>query len=245
MEMMAREMLQRNEKILVTTPLASYAVAASINAGPGERIRFVSSKEPVALMAKEQDVLERRMNVIVRGVEEIDSEWQAEGYMKKAYDMEQGALIALAKAPEYTWKDYKEAIQQCVRLGKEAGQRSRSGKGKEWTVVGPKSKPRLLPKKRLEEGNRLSKEERKEAEQDKFNYIPKRFCRMARFRGWWKGYTRFRMLRRLRKRNVMPLEIEEEVVMCSFCPRIVHDKDINDYQVARSRRADDEIVSRL
>jgi hypothetical protein len=43
----------------------------------------------------------------------------------------------------------------------------------------------------------------------------------------------------------VPSEIEEEVVMCSFCPRIVYDKDINDYQVARSRRADDEIVSRL
>jgi hypothetical protein len=41
------------------------------------------------------------------------------------------------------------------------------------------------------------------------------------------------------------LEIEEEVVGCIFCPRIVHDKYINDYQVARSRRADDEIVSRL
>jgi hypothetical protein len=53
------------------------------------------------------------------------------------------------------------------------------------------------------------------------------------------------MLRRLSKRNVMPSGIEEEVVMCSFCLRIVHDKDINDYQVARSRRADDEIVSRL
>jgi hypothetical protein len=33
--------------------------------------------------------------------------------------------------------------------------------------------------------------------------------------------------------------------VCSFCPRIVYDKYINDYQVARSRRADDEIVSRL
>jgi hypothetical protein len=65
---------------------------------------------------------------------------------------------------------------------------------------------------------------------------------MAWFRGWWKGYTRFRMLRRLSKRNVMLSEIEEEVVMCSFCPRIVHNKDINVYQVARSRRADDEIV---
>jgi hypothetical protein len=110
-------------------------------------------------------------------------------------------------------KLYKDAWE-------EAGQRSRSGKGEEWTVVGPKSKPSLLPKKRLEEGNRVSKEERKEAEQDKFNNISKRFCRMAWFRGWWKGYTRFRMLRRLSKRNVMPSEIEEEVVMCSFCPRI-------------------------
>jgi hypothetical protein len=33
--------------------------------------------------------------------------------------------------------------------------------------------------------------------------------------------------------------------MCSFRLRIVHDIDINDYQVARSRRADDEIISRL
>jgi hypothetical protein len=64
-------------------------------------------------------VLERRMNVIVKGVEEIDSEWKAEGYMKKAYDMEQVALIAHAKAPEYTWNDNKEAIQHCVRLGKD------------------------------------------------------------------------------------------------------------------------------
>jgi hypothetical protein len=75
--------------------------------------------EPVALMAKEHDLLERRMNVIVRGVEEIDVEWKAKGYMKKAYDMEQAALIAHAKAPEYTWKEYKEAIQQCVSLGKD------------------------------------------------------------------------------------------------------------------------------
>jgi hypothetical protein len=70
-------------------------------------------------MAKEQDVLERRMNVIVRGVEEIDPEWKADGYMKKAYDMEQFALIAHAKAPEYAWQTYKKAIQTCVRLGKD------------------------------------------------------------------------------------------------------------------------------
>jgi hypothetical protein len=33
--------------------------------------------------------------------------------------------------------------------------------------------------------------------------------------------------------------------MCSFRLRIVHDKDINDYQVARSSRADDEKKLRL
>jgi hypothetical protein len=53
------------------------------------------------------------------------------------------------------------------------------------------------------------------------------------------------MRRMLSERKVMLSEIKGEVVMCSFCLRIVHDKDINDYQVARSRRADDEIVSRL
>jgi hypothetical protein len=68
---------------------------------------------------------------------------------------------------------------------------------------------------------------------------------MAWFRGWWKGNTRFRMLMMLSKRNVMPSEIKEEVIMCSFRLRIVPDKNINDYHVARSGRADDEIVSRL
>jgi hypothetical protein len=47
--MMGREMLQRDEKVLVTTPSALYAGAASMNAGLGGRVRFVSSKEPVAL----------------------------------------------------------------------------------------------------------------------------------------------------------------------------------------------------
>jgi hypothetical protein len=57
-------------------------------------------------------------------------------------------------------KLYKDAWE-------EAGQMSRSGKGEEWTVVSPKSKHWLIPKKRLEEGNRVSKEERKEAEDEK------------------------------------------------------------------------------
>jgi hypothetical protein len=57
-------------------------------------------------------------------------------------------------------KMYKDAWEA-------AGQRSGSGKGEEWTVVGPKSKPKLLQKKRLGEGNSVSKEKRREAEQDK------------------------------------------------------------------------------
>jgi hypothetical protein len=69
--MMGKEMLQRDEKILVTTPLALYAEAASMNPGPAGRVRFVSSEEPLALIAKEQDVLDRRMIGIIRGVEKI------------------------------------------------------------------------------------------------------------------------------------------------------------------------------
>jgi hypothetical protein len=64
-------------------------------------------------------------------------------------------------------KLYKDASE-------EAGQKSRSGKGEEWTVIGPKSKPMLLPKKRLDKGIRVSKEVRKEAEQDYFDKIPKK-----------------------------------------------------------------------
>jgi hypothetical protein len=52
-------------------PQLFYAGAASMNAEPGGRFRFFSSKKPLALMAKEQYVFERRMNVIVRKVEEI------------------------------------------------------------------------------------------------------------------------------------------------------------------------------
>jgi hypothetical protein len=52
-------------------------------------------------------------------------------------------------------------------------------------------------------------------------------------------------MRRMLSESMMLSEIKEEVVMCSLRLRIVHDKDINDYQVARSRRVDDEIVSPL
>jgi hypothetical protein len=41
-EMLEKETLQRDEKILVTTPSASYAGAASMNAGPGEEGSYLS-----------------------------------------------------------------------------------------------------------------------------------------------------------------------------------------------------------
>jgi hypothetical protein len=49
-------------------------------------------------------------------------------------------------------------------------------------------------KKRLEEGNRVSKEERKEAEQEKNFKIPKTVWQNGMVQRWWKGYTRSRML---------------------------------------------------
>ena len=49
----------------------------------------------------------------------------------------------------------------------EAGKRSKSEDEEEWTVVGPKSQPRLLLKRRLDEGKRTSRVERKELEKKK------------------------------------------------------------------------------
>jgi hypothetical protein len=42
-----------------------------------------------------------------------------------------------------------------------------SGDEEEWIVAGPKSQPRLLLKRRLEEGEKTSKVERKESEKKK------------------------------------------------------------------------------
>jgi hypothetical protein len=53
----------------------------------------------------------------------------------------------------------------------EAGKRSKSGDEEEWTVVGPKSQPRQL-KRRLDEGKRTSRVERKELEKKKLAEVP-------------------------------------------------------------------------
>jgi hypothetical protein len=44
---------------------------------------------------------------------------EEEGFAKKAYEIQQVATIASAKAPEYTIDEYKNAILQCFRLGKD------------------------------------------------------------------------------------------------------------------------------
>jgi hypothetical protein len=46
-------------------------------------------------------------------------------------------------------------------------------------VVGPKSKPRLLPKTKLEEGKKLSKEERRGASRKNLLISPKRLYSMV------------------------------------------------------------------
>jgi hypothetical protein len=87
----------------------------------------------------------------------------------------------------------------------EAGKRSKSGDEEEWTVVGPKSQPRLLLKRRLDEGKR-GKSWRRRSWQRSFRLHYKTTW------SWWqqKGHKRFRMLRMLSERNVMPLEIRGE-----------------------------------
>jgi hypothetical protein len=49
------------------------------------------------------------------GVDEIDPEWKAERYMKKAYNIEQVAL----KASEHSYQANKSAIQQRNRIEKD------------------------------------------------------------------------------------------------------------------------------
>jgi hypothetical protein len=39
--------------------------------------------------------------------------------IKKAYDIKQAAIIANIKEPSYSINEYKEAMQQCFRLGKD------------------------------------------------------------------------------------------------------------------------------
>jgi hypothetical protein len=62
-------MMHEREKFTVL--VATYATAAAQNAGPGGTVKFINSEEPMALMAVEQERLkERRLNIIVRGVED-------------------------------------------------------------------------------------------------------------------------------------------------------------------------------
>jgi hypothetical protein len=108
-----------HEREKFTVPVATYATAAAQNAGPGGMVKFINSEEPMGLMTVEQERLkERRLNIIVRGVEEHPNPEET-GFIKKAYDIEQAAIIANIKVPSYSINEYKEAMQQCFRLGKD------------------------------------------------------------------------------------------------------------------------------
>jgi hypothetical protein len=99
-----------HEREKFTVLVASYAMAAAQNAGPGGTVKYINSEEPIALMAVEQERLkERRLNIIVRGVEEHPNPKEA-GFIKKAYNIEQAAIIANMKALRYSINEYEEAI---------------------------------------------------------------------------------------------------------------------------------------
>jgi hypothetical protein len=81
-------------------------------------------------------------------------------------DKEQGTLFRIQE-------DLKMNQQKLYRNAwAEAGKRSKSGDEEEWTVVGPKSQPMLLLKRRLDKGKRTSRVERKELEKKKLAEVP-------------------------------------------------------------------------
>jgi hypothetical protein len=51
----------------------------------------------------------------VGGVDEHPNPEEA-GFIKKAYDIKQAAIIANIKVPSYSINEYKEVMQQCFRL---------------------------------------------------------------------------------------------------------------------------------
>jgi hypothetical protein len=85
-----------HERAKFTVPVATYATAAAQNAGPGGTVKLISSEEPMAV--EQERLKERRLNIIVRGVEEHPNPEEA-GFIKKAYDIEQVAIIAISRYP--------------------------------------------------------------------------------------------------------------------------------------------------
>jgi hypothetical protein len=113
MDEMVKKIHER-EKFTVT--VATYATAAAQNVGPGGTVKFINSAEPMAV--EQERLKERRLNIIVRGVEEHPNPEEA-GFIKKAYDIEQAAIIANIKVPGFSINESMEAMQQCFRLGKD------------------------------------------------------------------------------------------------------------------------------
>jgi hypothetical protein len=103
---MEKLLLEKEEKTKTVSPRVSYASASAHNAGPAGPVIYVdNSQGPAEMMSREQEMIkERRMNVIVRGVEEHPDP-EAEGFIKKAYDIRQAATIASMKDQEHNASD--------------------------------------------------------------------------------------------------------------------------------------------
>jgi hypothetical protein len=104
MEEMENKMHKRAK---FTVLVATYATTAAQNAGPGGTVKLISSEEPMAV--EQERLKERRLNIIVRGVEEHPNPEEA-GFIKKAYDIEQVTIIANIKVPGFSINEYKESM---------------------------------------------------------------------------------------------------------------------------------------
>jgi hypothetical protein len=190
-----------------------------------------ASTESLVESQVESQVLKSIKVVFKTGHEEVRDGLIGGSLMLSRVNKEQGTLFRIQE--DLTMNQQKLYRNAWV----EAGKRSKSGDEEEWTVVGPKSQPRLLLKRRLDEGKRTSRVERKELEKKKLAEVPPTALQ---------NNLVMRAANRAQEiQDAEDAEREERDAVGDGVGCNVHDKDINDYQVARSRRADDEIVSRL
>jgi hypothetical protein len=97
-------------------------------------------------------------------------------------DREQGTVLRIQEdIMASQQKVYKDAWE-------EAEWRNSLEKSEEWTLVGPKSKPRLLPNRNLEEGKRMSKKEKEWTSRKNLPRSLKRLCRTTWYRRWQQGH---------------------------------------------------------
>jgi hypothetical protein len=118
-------------------------------------------------LGKDNSHTKRPIKVVFKtGHEKVRDGLIGGSLMKLLVNKEQGTLFRIQEDLTINQqKSYRNAWA-------ESGKRSKSGDEEEWTVVGPKSQPRLLLKRRLDEGKRTSKVERKELEKKQLVEVP-------------------------------------------------------------------------